>query len=115
MAYTFAEAGVKGILLADINSEGIVKAAEETTTLASNPDYHCFSSTVDVTDPASVEAMVNLAVDRFGCIDYCINAFGVRPHGNRNSKPHMTHAPMHACIHTYTHTLRYKYTHIPWG
>jgi NAD(P)-dependent dehydrogenase (short-subunit alcohol dehydrogenase family) len=80
VAFTFAEAGVKIILLADIKSEGIVKAAERSTALASNPDYHCFSSTVDVTDAASVEAMVNLAVDRFGRIDYDINAFGVRCH-----------------------------------
>lgn len=77
VAYTFAEAGVKGILLADINSKGAAEAAQHSKTLASSPDYKCLSTAVDVADAASVEAMVKLAVETFGRIDYCINAFGV--------------------------------------
>lgn len=83
VAYTFAEAGVKGALLADINSKGADEASEKSKALASNPDYQCVSTSVDVTDAASVDAMVKLAVERFGRIDYCINAFGV---GCRHTK-----------------------------
>jgi NAD(P)-dependent dehydrogenase (short-subunit alcohol dehydrogenase family) len=77
VSYTFAEAGVKGILLADIDSKGAAEAAETSKTLASRPDYRCLSTSVDVVDVASVDAMVKLAVETFGRIDYCVNAFGV--------------------------------------
>ncbi|KAI1208258.1 NAD(P)-binding protein [Annulohypoxylon truncatum] len=74
---TFAEAGAKGILLADINSGGIAQVADQSKSLASNPNYRCITAVVDVTDVASVDALVNLAKTEFGRVDYCINAFGV--------------------------------------
>jgi NAD(P)-dependent dehydrogenase (short-subunit alcohol dehydrogenase family) len=77
---------VKGMLLADINTEGAAEAAEQSKTLASNPAYQCLSTAVNVTDVASVDAMVKLAVKQFGRIDYCINAFGVRS----PTKPYIT-------------------------
>ncbi|KAI1144061.1 NAD(P)-binding protein [Hypoxylon sp. FL0543] len=73
----FAEAGAQGILLADINSEAIAQVADQSKALASNPNYRCISTTVDVTDVASVDAVAKLAKEQFGRIDYCINAFGV--------------------------------------
>ncbi|KAI0532022.1 NAD(P)-binding protein [Xylaria digitata] len=75
VAFTFAEAGVKSILLADIGTS--TEVAEQTKSLATNPAYTCLSTRVDVTDAASVDEMVKLAVETFGRIDYCINAFGV--------------------------------------
>ncbi|KAF2968380.1 hypothetical protein GQX73_g5217 [Xylaria multiplex] len=75
VALTFAEAGVKGILLADLVTSAEV--AEQTKFLASNPAFKCLSTRVDVTDVASVDDMVKLAVETFGRIDYCVNAFGV--------------------------------------
>ncbi|OTB03163.1 hypothetical protein M426DRAFT_74132 [Hypoxylon sp. CI-4A] len=77
VAFTFAEVGIKGVLLADINAEAVTQVADQSKTLASNPDYRCISTTVDVTDVASVDAMANLAKAEFGRVDYCINAFGV--------------------------------------
>ncbi|OTA66660.1 oxidoreductase [Hypoxylon sp. EC38] len=74
---TFAEAGAKGILLADINPDAVAKVAEQSKALASNPNYRCISTTIDVTDIKSVDAVVNLAKEQFGRIDYCVNAFGV--------------------------------------
>ncbi|XDG05434.1 hypothetical protein ABKA04_005049 [Annulohypoxylon sp. FPYF3050] len=74
---TFAEAGVKGILLADINLEGVAQVADQSKALASNPNYRCISTVVDVADVASVDALVNLAKTEFNRVDYCINAFGV--------------------------------------
>ncbi|KAI1505252.1 NAD(P)-binding protein [Biscogniauxia marginata] len=73
---TFAEAGVKGILLADINSEAVGQVADQSKALASNPKYRSISTTVDVADVVSVDAMANLAKEQFDRIDYCVNAFG---------------------------------------
>ncbi|KAI1326777.1 NAD(P)-binding protein [Xylariaceae sp. FL0255] len=77
VAFTFAEAGVKGMLLADINTDGANKAAEKTKSVASNASFKCLTTGVDATDADSVGNMVKLAVDTFGRIDYCINAIGV--------------------------------------
>ncbi|KAI1288178.1 NAD(P)-binding protein [Xylaria venustula] len=51
--------------------------AEQSRSLAKNPEYKCLSARVDVVDVESVEEMVDFAVKTFGRIDYCINAFGV--------------------------------------
>ncbi|RYP71207.1 hypothetical protein DL771_005007 [Monosporascus sp. 5C6A] len=77
VALTFAEAGVKGILLADINSEALAQVADQSKALASNPNYRSISTTVNVADVASVDALVSLAKEQFDRIDYCVNAFGV--------------------------------------
>ncbi|KAH9988704.1 NAD(P)-binding protein [Xylariaceae sp. FL0662B] len=77
VAFTFAEAGAKGILLADIDYEAAAKAAEDSKSLASNPDYRSLAVKVNVVDHGSVQAMVDLAVKEFARIDYCVNAAGV--------------------------------------
>ena len=63
--------------MADVDEKGAAEVFEQSKVLASNPHYQCVSIHVDVTDMTSVDAMVKLAVDQFGCIDYCTNAFGV--------------------------------------
>ncbi|KAJ8129727.1 hypothetical protein O1611_g3903 [Lasiodiplodia mahajangana] len=77
VAYSFSEAGVKGILLADINAEAVKEATAKTQSLASNSSCRCISTTVDVTDIKSVEGMVSLMAKEFGRIDYCVNAAGI--------------------------------------
>ncbi|XXH05956.1 hypothetical protein Hte_012399 [Hypoxylon texense] len=77
VAFTFAEAGAKGILFADWDAEGAAKAAETSKDLALCPTYRALSVKVDVVDIVSVQAMVDLAVKEFERIDYCINAVGV--------------------------------------
>ncbi|KAI1771757.1 NAD(P)-binding protein [Hypoxylon cercidicola] len=77
VAFTFAEAGAKGILFADIDHEAVAKAAETSKGLASCPTYRALSTKVDVVDVASVQAMVDLAAREFDRIDYCVNAAGV--------------------------------------
>ncbi|KAI0392951.1 NAD(P)-binding protein [Xylariaceae sp. FL0594] len=77
VAFAFAEAGVKGMLVADLDGEASTQVAEQSKSLASNAEYDCLSTRVDVVDEASVEDMVALAVKTYGRIDYCINAFGV--------------------------------------
>ncbi|KAI1119784.1 NAD(P)-binding protein [Nemania abortiva] len=77
VVFTFAEAGVKGILLADFNDEAAAQVAEQSKPLAANTEYKCLSTSVDVTKVESVDKMASLAVETFGRIDYCICAFGV--------------------------------------
>ncbi|KAI1262693.1 oxidoreductase [Xylariaceae sp. FL1019] len=55
VAHAFAEAGVQGILFADIKTAAVV----------------------DVVDNGSVQAMVDLAVKEYGRMDYCVNAAGI--------------------------------------
>ncbi|KAI1371684.1 NAD(P)-binding protein [Hypoxylon crocopeplum] len=77
VAFTFAEAGAKGVIFADINEPAVTQASEESKKLASNPLYRTIAVRTDVTDADSVQALVDLAVKEFGRIDYCINSAGV--------------------------------------
>ncbi|KAI1654710.1 NAD(P)-binding protein [Daldinia decipiens] len=79
---TFAEAGSRGVLFADINYEGAAKAAESSKKVALAKDYKAVAVKVNVTDAKSVQEMVDVAVKEFGRIDYVVNAAGVD--GRRN-------------------------------
>jgi NAD(P)-dependent dehydrogenase (short-subunit alcohol dehydrogenase family) len=81
---TFAESGAKGILFTDINATAAAKAAEESKSLSQLADFKAIGLELDVTNAASVQKAVNLAVEEFGTIDYCVNSAGVR---SRNSLP----------------------------
>ncbi|KAI0883671.1 NAD(P)-binding protein [Annulohypoxylon maeteangense] len=74
---SFAEAGAKGILFADIDYEAATKVAEASKALALSPTYRALSVKVDVVDVNSVQGMIDLTAKEFGRIDYCINAAGV--------------------------------------
>lgn len=76
-AYSFAEAGASGIVFADINKDGAQEAAEKSKKFAANANYCAIAVEVDVTDPASVQAMVEATVKEFGKIDYNVNSAGV--------------------------------------
>ncbi|RYP20628.1 hypothetical protein DL765_002699 [Monosporascus sp. GIB2] len=76
-AIAYAIEGAKGVAFADINAEGALAAAEESKTVATNPDYQAISIQVDVSDEASVEQMVKATIAKFGRIDYNVNSAGV--------------------------------------
>ncbi|RYP80512.1 hypothetical protein DL770_006185 [Monosporascus sp. CRB-9-2] len=76
-AIAYAIEGAKGVVFADINAEMALAAAEESKTVATNPDYQAISIQVDVSDEASVEHMVEVTVAKFGRIDYNVNSAGV--------------------------------------
>jgi len=84
-AYSFAEAGVSGIVFADYNEAGAQETAEQCKKFAKNALYRGLVVAVDVTKPASVQEMVDTTVNQFGRIDYCVNSAG---HG------HDTHLPI---------------------
>lgn len=64
-------------MFADINENGAQEAATESKKFASNPAYRAIAVRVDVTDEASVQAMVDTAMEEFGRIDYFVNSAGV--------------------------------------
>jgi NAD(P)-dependent dehydrogenase (short-subunit alcohol dehydrogenase family) len=77
IGYTFAESGAKGVLFADINATAAAEAAEESKALSQLAGFKAISVELDVTNAASVQKAVDLAVEEFGAIDYCINSAGV--------------------------------------
>ncbi|KAI1409268.1 NAD(P)-binding protein [Hypoxylon sp. FL1857] len=77
VSFAFAEAGVKGVVFADINEQGAQEAAAECKGLATNAEFRAVVVKVDVTDEASVQNMVETAVKEFGRIDYSVNSAGV--------------------------------------
>ena len=76
-ALAFAEAGAIGVVIADINEEGALAAAEESKKCAENANFKAIAVKVDITDEASVENMVRTTVEEFGRIDYNVNSAGV--------------------------------------
>ena len=76
-AFSFAESGAIGIVFADIDEKGAHDSAEKSSKFATNPEYSAIAIRVDVTDPTSVQAMVDTTVREFGRIDYSVNSAGV--------------------------------------
>jgi NAD(P)-dependent dehydrogenase (short-subunit alcohol dehydrogenase family) len=68
VATRFARAGAN-VLLADVDAAGVAQVAEG---LAAE-GFSATSSTADVSDPADAEALVGVAVDRFGGLDVLVN------------------------------------------
>ncbi|THV53465.1 hypothetical protein BGAL_0050g00320 [Botrytis galanthina] len=75
MAYAIE--GAAGVIFADVDELAAKATADESYKVAKNPCYQGYSIKVDVSDEASVMAMVAFAVEKFGRIDYCVNSAGV--------------------------------------
>jgi len=73
----FAEAGVGGVCLVDLNEEALARVASESKTAASNPEYKTLHRKVDVTNQSELEASVSEAKAFFGRIDYAVNSAGI--------------------------------------
>ncbi|KAL8949408.1 MAG: hypothetical protein Q9222_004477 [Ikaeria aurantiellina] len=75
--FAFAEAGVSAIAVADLNVSKAKEVAEKSKSLAANPDYRTVVIHVDVTNPESVQQMVDTTMKELGRIDYNVNAAGI--------------------------------------
>lgn len=64
-------------MFADLNAVAAATAAEESKALSTSVGFRALSTAIDVTDSASVQRAVDLAVKEFGTLDYCINSAGV--------------------------------------
>lgn len=76
-ALAYAEAGVKGLVLADINLEGAQGVAEESKGIARHSDYKALAIKLDISDEQSVGNLVAAAFKEFGRVDYAVNSAGV--------------------------------------
>ena len=65
------------MLVADIDVKGAQETAEKSKQFAKDPKYRALGVMVDVTDPISVQAMVDVALKEFGRVDYSVNSAGV--------------------------------------
>ena len=65
------------MILADINEQKAQETAEESSKFATNPDFRAIAISVDVTDPTSVQHMIDIAFEEFGRVDYNVNTAGV--------------------------------------
>lgn len=77
-ALGFAFAGAAGVVFADRNLPAAEEAAETSRRIANNHDsYHALVIQVDVADRQSIEGMLSQTLEKFGRVDYCVNAAGV--------------------------------------
>ena len=65
------------MLFADINEQGARDSAEKSKDFAKNPHYRAITARVDVTNPESVQNMVDTTIKEFGRIDCSVNCAGV--------------------------------------
>ncbi|XXH05980.1 hypothetical protein Hte_012425 [Hypoxylon texense] len=80
----FAEQGVRGLLVADLNLESAQSTVAEATAAATNSDFKAEAIHIDVTLEASVKQAVEHMVKSFGRIDYCVHSAGI---SLRTSRP----------------------------
>ena len=73
LALAFAQAGARGVAVADLNAAGAAKVAAEVQEAV--PSCQVFAQAVDVADAAAVQALADEATRRFGQVDiFCSNA-----------------------------------------
>lgn len=65
------------MVFADLNEEWAKASSEESVKYASAGGYETNVFRVDVRDAKSVGEMVGFVVQRYGRVDYCVNAAGV--------------------------------------
>ncbi|KAE8360912.1 hypothetical protein BDV27DRAFT_133828 [Aspergillus caelatus] len=75
--FALAQAGVEGIILADLNHSGSESVAKESQKWATHPEFRATAVQVDVSDETAVNNMVDVAVKGFGRIDYCVHSAGM--------------------------------------
>lgn len=76
-AFQFAEAGCRAVMFCDTNYALAKAAAQQSIKYATAPIYDADAVEIDVTKPELVQYMVDYTIEKFGRIDYCVNAAGV--------------------------------------
>lgn len=74
-ARALAKAGAAGVLLADVDAEGV--EASRDLVMAANADCKAITAVTDVTSLASLEAMYETALAEFGSFDIVFNNAGI--------------------------------------
>ncbi|KAI0974905.1 NAD(P)-binding protein [Xylaria arbuscula] len=73
----FAGSGVQGLLIADINLDAATQTGLECAKVATNPSFRVEAVEMDVVQPSSVENAMDMMIQMFGRIDYCVNGVGI--------------------------------------
>ncbi|KAK7736177.1 PFAM short chain dehydrogenase [Cytospora paraplurivora] len=85
----YAEAGAKGVVIADINLEAAQQVAEESKKVAKHSDYKVLAVKLDIGDEKSVQGLVTETVKEFGRIDYAVNSAGIDLEGYKSFTPYL--------------------------
>ncbi len=75
-AEVFAEVGITGLTIADIDGPGAEQVAAD---IAARFDTNAIAVTADVSDSAQVESMVEKTMQRFSRVDILVNNAGIAP------------------------------------
>lgn len=76
-AIAFAQEGVAGVALLDINGEGLEATEAEIAKIVRSTPCKVLTYTINITSEADVIHAVNDAAQKFGRLDYAINAAGI--------------------------------------
>lgn len=74
---SFAKEGARGVVVADLNTDGSKETVAQAKAVATNPNFQAEVVEVDVASEESVKAAVARTVELFGRIDYAIHSAGV--------------------------------------
>lgn len=84
--FSFAEAGAKGVICADIKGDDATKVAEESIALAAFPNFRSLGFSLDITDSQSIKNFIEFTVREFRRINYLVNAAGVSTERRREER-----------------------------
>jgi NAD(P)-dependent dehydrogenase (short-subunit alcohol dehydrogenase family) len=76
-AIAFAQEGAAGVALLDINEEGLSATKAEIAKIAREKPCHVLTYPLNITDEAEVTRVVNDVAQKFGRLDYVVNAAGI--------------------------------------
>ncbi|KAK0439673.1 uncharacterized protein EV420DRAFT_1733590, partial [Desarmillaria tabescens] len=77
-ALSFAESGVRGLVLAGRTPAPLHATAIECKAIAENPEFDVLVVPTDISIEESVKNLMKTAVDHFGRVDYCANTMGTK-------------------------------------
>lgn len=72
-----AKEGVRGLVIADLNTTAADGVKAECSKVASNPNFTCITIHLDVQQERSVNSMIELTVQTFNRLDYAVNCAGI--------------------------------------
>jgi NAD(P)-dependent dehydrogenase (short-subunit alcohol dehydrogenase family) len=79
-AFSVAEAGAKVVVSADMDEQRAKALSEESKQFSSDNVYENTAFKMNVQNDQSVQEMVDFVVEKYGRLDYAVNAAEVSPH-----------------------------------
>jgi NAD(P)-dependent dehydrogenase (short-subunit alcohol dehydrogenase family) len=79
-AFSLAEASAKVVVSADMDEQRAKALSEESKQFSSDKVYENTAFKMNVQNDQSVQDMVDFVVEKYGRLDYAVNAAEVSPH-----------------------------------